>query len=198
MSDVTDDGAAGDASVAPVSTGDGEPVSTGDGEESYGGILTAYPYAFRTSDSWTFKTYTAISGLLAAVVVVLFAFALVTLLGSTGGAPGGTFTFSRAFFVFLMLLVLAPLVAPVLLVARRHRRTGSDARYDRALAVGGYGYLLALYLSLVITTPPDLQEHPGGVVGALASFLYGLPRAAAVLPPVLAVALIYLAHRRSA
>jgi hypothetical protein len=188
MSDATDEVAA-----------DGE-VGSAAGEDSaagtYKGILTAFPYALRASESRTFTLYAAVSGLLGAVVVLLFTFALVTLLGSTGGAPGGTFTFSRAFFIFLMFLVLAPLVAPVLFVARRHRRVGSDPRYDRALALGGYGFLLALYLALVITTPADLREDPGGVVGSVAAALYGLPDAVAVVPPVVAALVIYLTHRR--
>jgi len=165
-------------------------------DSTYKGVLTAFPYALRTSESRVFKTYAAVSGVFAALIVLLFGFAVVTLLGGTAGAPGGSFTFSRAFFIFLMFLVVAPLVTPVLLVARRHRRTEPDVRYDRALAVSGYGFLLALYLSLVITTPAELQEAPGGPFGAVASFLYGLPRPAAAVPPVLAVVAMYLAYRR--
>jgi hypothetical protein len=176
--------------VTPASGGES------DAEDSYGGILTAFPYAIRASDSRVFQTYAAVSALFAALTVLLFAFAVVTLLGRTASAPGGSFTFSRAFFIFLMALVVAPLVTPVLLVARRHRRTEPDARYDRALAVSGYGFLLSLYLSLVVTTPAELQEEPGGPFGAVAAFLYGLPTPAAVVPPVLAVVAMYLAYRR--
>ena len=165
-------------------------------ESTYKGILTAFPYALRTSESRVFKAYTAISGVFAALIVVLFAFAVVTLLGGTAESPGGSFTFSRAFFIFLMFLVIAPLVTPVLLVARRHRRTSSTVRYDRTLAVTGYGFLGALYLSLVISTPPDLQESSSGLLGAGLELLYGLPTAAAAVPPALAVATIYLAHRK--
>ena len=172
-------------------------MSDGANEEStYAGILTAFPYALRTSESRVFKTYAAVSGVFAALIVLLFAFAVVTLLGGTAGSPGGSFTFSRAFFVFLMFLVIAPLVTPVLLVARRHRRTDSTVEYDRTLAVTGYGFLGALYLSLVITTPPDLQESAAGPLGAGLDVLYGLPTVAATVPPAVAVATIYLAHRR--
>jgi len=165
-------------------------------DSTYKGILTAFPYALRTSESRVFKSYAAVSGVFAALIVVLFAFALVTLLGGTAGSPGGSFTFSRAFFIFLMFLVIAPLVTPVLLVARRHRRTDSTVEYDRSLAVAGYGFLAALYLGLVISTPPDLQESTGGPLGAGLEFLYGLPTLAAAVPPAVAVATIYLAHRR--
>jgi hypothetical protein len=204
MTDATDGEVTADGDVAtPVGDGsEGRPRSTpqrraqSDAEDSYGGILTAFPYAIRASDSRVFQTYAAVSALFAALTVLLFAFAVVTLLGGTASAPGGSFTFSRAFFIFLMALVVAPLVTPVLLVARRHRRTEPDARYDRALAVSGYGFLLSLYLSLVVTTPAELQEEPGGPFGAVAAFLYGLPTPAAVVPPVLAVVAMYLAYRR--
>ncbi|QLH84909.1 hypothetical protein HZS54_05205 [Halosimplex pelagicum] len=179
---------------------DGEAASAprgdSDAAETYKGILTAYPYAFRASESMAFRIYAGVSALLGAGVVLLFTFAIVTLLGSTADAAGGSFTFSRAFFLFLMLLVVAPLVAPVLFVARRHRRVGSETRYDRQLAATGYGFLLAMYVALVITTPADLREDPGGALGFVAEFLYGLPNAAAVVPPVGAALLIYLSHRQ--
>jgi len=189
MSDATDEVSA-DGEVASASSGGS------DAAETYKGLLTAYPYAIRASGSVAFRIYAGVSALFGAGVVLLFTFAVVTLLGSTGGAPGGTFTFSRAFFLFLMFLVLAPLVAPVLFVARRHRRVGSTTRYDRAMAATGYGFLLAMYVALVITTPADLQEDPGGLLGAVAEFLYGLPNAAAVAPPVVAALTVYLTHRR--
>ncbi|QLH79922.1 hypothetical protein HZS55_05105 [Halosimplex rubrum] len=179
---------------------DGEvPPASGDGSdaaETYKGLLTAYPYAFRASDSMAFRIYAGVSALFGIGVVLLFTFAVVTLLGSTADAAGGSFTFSRAFFLFLMFLVLAPLVAPVLFVARRHRRVGSETRYDRQMAATGYGFLLAMYVALVITTPADLQEDPGGLFGAVAEFLYGLPNGTAVVPPVAAALLIYLTHRQ--
>jgi len=189
MSDATDEVSA-DGEVASASSGES------DAAETYKGLLTAYPYAFRASESMAFRIYAGVSALFGAGVVLLFTFAVVTLLGATADAPGGSFTFSRAFFLFLMFLVLAPLVAPVLFVARRHRREGSDARYDRQLAATGYGFLLSMYVALVITTPADLQENPDGAFGAVAEFLYGLPNEAAVVPPVGAAILIYLTHRR--
>ncbi|WP_436929913.1 hypothetical protein [Halosimplex halobium] len=188
MSDATDEVGA-DGEVASASSDEGAA-------ETYKGILTAYPYAIRASDSLAFRIYAGTSALFGAGIVLLFTFAVVTLLGATAEAPGGSFTFSRAFFLFLMLLVVAPLVAPVLFVARRHRRTGSDTRYDRGMAATGYGFLLAMYVALVITTPADLQEDPGGALGAVAEFLYGLPNEAAVVPPVAAALLIYLTHRQ--
>lgn len=162
-------------------------------DDAYGGILTAYPYAFLASDSLLFKTYAVIGGLVTLLVVTLFTFAVVNLLGSSADAPGGTFTFSRAFFFFLMLLVIVPLVTPVLLVARRHRRRGGNRRYDRALAAAGYLFVLAFYVGLGISVPPALQEDSPGALGAV---LYSLPRFSGVVPPIVGAAVIYLVHRR--
>ncbi|MFB6151664.1 MAG: hypothetical protein ABEJ40_07650 [Haloarculaceae archaeon] len=165
-------------------------------DDAYGGILGAFPYAVRASDSWLFRGYAVAGGLLAALVVVLFALALVVLLGQTANAPGGRLTFSRAFYVFLMLLVVGPLIAPVVLVARRHRRAGSTTRYDRGLAVGGYLFVAGLYLGLVVSTPESQQRTATGVLGPALTALYDLPPAAGAVPPVVAAGLIVVLHRR--
>jgi len=170
-------------------------TEAGDGD-SYGGVVGAFPYAFRTSGSRLFRSYAAVGGLLAAVVVALFVLALVTMVGRTASATGGTFTFSRAFFVVVMVLVVVPLVAPVLLVARRHRQSGSTAEYDRALAGAGCLFVFALYLGLVISAPDSLTDDPGGgPLGAVVTWLYALPRTAGAVPPLVAAAGVYAVHR---
>jgi multisubunit Na+/H+ antiporter MnhG subunit len=187
---MTDAPAETDGEVEPATSGNS---ATGEDDSTYSGLPSAFPYAFRSSESRLFRTYVVVGGLAALFVVLAFAAALVNLMGETAGAPGGTFTFSRAFFIVLMVLVFAPLVAPVLLAARHHRRVGPNRRYDRALAVGGYLFFLGMYVSLAVSVPPALQDESPGAVGA---FLYSLPTPAAVVPPVVAVVGIYLAHRR--
>jgi hypothetical protein len=192
--DATDDAtASADAADGPVASAEDVPD-----ERSYSGIFGAFPYAFRHSDSRLFRAYAVVGGLAAALVAVLFVLAVVVAIANTTGGAGGTFTFSRAFFVFLMMLVIAPLVAPILAVARRHRRRATpgasapSAGYDRALAATGFLFLLALYAGLGISVPPALQEESPGAIGA---FLYSLPRAAGAVPPLAGAALIYLVHR---
>lgn len=164
--------------------------------EGYGGLLGALPYAYRASDSRIFRSYVALGGLLALLVGLLFGLALVVAVYRTLGAGGGTFTFSRAFVLTVGLLVVLPLLAPVLLVARRHRREGSDARYDAAMAGGGYLFVLSLYVGLIISTPVAQQETPPALVAPVVDGLYALPRAAGLAPPILAAAAIVLVHRR--
>lgn len=165
-------------------------------EDAYGGLFGAFPYAFRRSESRLFRSYVVVGGLFAALLVFAFGAAVVVAVADTLGAVGGTFTFSRSFVLFVGFLVVVPILAPVLLVARRHRRAGSTRRYDRALAASGYLFIPALYLLLVISAPPEFREQPAGAVAPLVEFLYGLPPAAGIVPPLVAAATTYLVHRR--
>jgi hypothetical protein len=165
-------------------------------ERSYGGLPGALPYAFRRSDSRLFKSYVVVGGLVALGIVVFFGMAVVVAVSETLGAVGGTFTFSRAFVLFVGLLVVVPVLAPILLVARRHRRGGSTRTYDRALAASGYLFVPAMYLLLVITAPPDLREAPPAALAPVVEWLYALPPVAGVVPPLVAAAVTYLVHRR--
>jgi len=166
--------------------------------QTYSGLVSAFPYAFRRSDSLLLKSYVVVGGLVAVVVTLLFCFALVVLVAATTGGPGGTFTVSRAFFIVIGLFVVAPLLAPVLLVARRHRRsegTGRSTRYDAALALAGYLLLTSLYVAVVITIPPEQQTVPAGALAPVVEFLYALPALAGLLPPIAAVCAMIVIHR---
>lgn len=167
------------------------------GEDSYAGLLGAFPYALMRSDSTLFKTYALLGGFLAVGITLLFTLSVVVLLGGTAAAAGGSFTFSRAFFIFVGFLVVAPLLAPVLFVARRHRRSSSSGRYDATLAALGYLFLASLFVALVISTPGEQQEAVSGLFAPLVQLLYGLPRLAGVVPPLLVAALIWVAGRRT-
>jgi uncharacterized membrane protein YuzA (DUF378 family) len=162
---------------------------------TYDGVLGAFPYAFRTSDSRLFRSYAVLGGLATALVVLVFGSALVTLIANTLGTVGGTFTFVRAFYITVGLAIVAPLLAPVLLVARRHRRTGSTGDYDGALGAAGYLFLLSLYLALVISAPPGARSEPPAVLAPAVETLYALPPVAALAPPLLAIGFGYLLHR---
>lgn len=163
---------------------------------SYRGILGAVPFAIRESDSWVFRAYAVAGSLTALLVALLVGTALVVLVAATAGAAGGMLTLSRAFFVVVGLLVVAPLVAPVLFVARRHRRDRDvDPRYDLALGAAGFGFLLALYAGLLATVPPAQQTPPTGLFAPVVRFLYGLAPLVGLVPPTVAALLIYGVHR---
>lgn len=163
--------------------------------EGYRGVVGAFPYALRASDSWLFRSYAAVSALAAAGVTLVFAAGVVQLIAATSGVEGGTLTLSRAFFVVVGLFVVVPLVAPTLLVARRHRRGERRARgYDAALALAGYAFLLSLYVGLLIGSPSAFESVPDGPAAPVVAALYGLPRIAGVGPPLLGVGAIVAAH----
>lgn len=168
-----------------------------DEERAYRGVLGAFPYALRRSDSRLFRSYALVGGLAVLAVTAAFVLALVYLIGGSFGARAGVFTFSRSFYVVVALFVIAPLIAPILLVARRHRRGRSDRQYDRALAASGYLFLLSLYLMLVISTPEKFQEpiDQYGVFAPLIGALYGLPPLSGVGAPLSAATVVYLVHR---
>ncbi|WP_435347751.1 hypothetical protein [Haloarchaeobius sp. HRN-SO-5] len=177
---------------------------TDDAERTYNGVFGAFPYAIRASESLLFKLYAVVAGLLGLVLTFYFGAALVVQVANTLGSTGGTFTFLRAFYVFFGLLVVAPVVAPVLFVARRHRRAGGGARYDRLMAVTGFAFLLSLYLALVISMPPTFtldgetvtRPEPGGLFAPVVRVLYAMPPVSSPLPPVLAGLVMFLLGRR--
>ena len=211
------DGTAGRDGVAPDDDADAvDAASTGEtGDDAYGGVFGAFPYAFRSSDSVLFKTYALLGGLLTFVVALLFGLALVVLIGSTAGVGGGTFSFSRAFFVLVGLLLVAPLLAPVLFVARRHRRGTADRSYDARMAATGYLFVLSVYVAGVISTPEAQQQSVADSLGTvvlfggsgievafsldplsvvlvpLVEFFYALPRLAGLVPPLLVAFLVW-------
>lgn len=159
----------------------------------YGGLLGAFPYAFRESDSWLFRAYVVVGGLLAAFVAALFALALVVQVFRTAGVGGGTFTFSRAFFILVGFLVVVPLVAPVLFVARRHRRETAREGFDARMALAGFLYVGTLVLGALLAGTEAPRPGPlAPVVGAL----HDAPAWLGAVPPLLgALAVLYLGRR---
>jgi uncharacterized membrane protein YuzA (DUF378 family) len=176
--------------------------------DGYRGLFGAFPYAFRRSDSWTFRSYVVLGGLAAGLVSLFVAIGLVVLIANTARIGGGSLTLSRSFYVVVGLFVVAPMLAPVLLVARRHRRRQGDAggqrRYDALLAVTGYLFVVSVYVGVVISMPESWtldgelvrRPPPSGAFAPVVAFLYDLPRLAAVVPPAAVAALIVAVHRR--
>ena len=172
--------------------------------DDYSGFLGAFPYAFRRSDSRLFRAYAAVGGLLAAALAVFFTFALVVTVASTATLSGGTITFVRSVFILFGFLVVAPLVAPVLFVARRHRRAGSDPGYDAGLAGAGAVYLVTLYCGAVASMPESFEidgqvttrPEPSGLTAPVVEALYAVPEVLSWTIPLAGALLILLVHRR--
>lgn len=181
-----------------VDDGAGDSIDSDESPEAtYGGLLGAIPYAFRASDSSLLRSYVVVGILLALLVTALFVQALVVLLGGTVGTSGGTFTFSRAFFVVVALAIVVPLLAPIISTARRHRRGYGDRRTDGWIGALGYLFVGALYLGLVVSAPPELRESVEGPLAPVVEALYALPWPVAILPPTLVAIAMYVVHRRA-
>lgn len=172
--------------------------------EEYSGLFGAFPYAIRHSDSLLFRVYAVLGGLLAAALAVFFTLALVVTIASTADLGDGTITFVRSVFIVLGFLVVAPLVAPVLFVARRHRREGSDGRYDAGLAGAGGIYLVTLYLGAIASMPAKFEldgevttrPEPSGLTAPIVETLYAMPEYLSWTLPVAGAIVVYLVHRR--
>ncbi len=162
--------------------------------DSYRGVFGAIPYAIRNTDSWTMRVYGIVGGAAAGAIALVVTLALVVWMGETAGVQSGTFLFSRSLYVIAGFAAVAPLLAPLLFVARRHRRNDPVASgYDRWLAYAGFLFLISLYLGMVISAPADLRDPTGS---AVVSALYALPAAAGVVPPIVAGAVVFWTHYR--
>lgn len=164
----------------------------------YRGLLGAFPYAFRETDSRLCKSYVLLGGLLAVLTAVGFLISLAGVVANPGG--GGSLV------VLLALLVVAPLVAPVLFVAHRHRTSKDTTRYDFLLALSGYAFVVTLYAGILASIPECFEtggeticrSPPSGVFAPLVRFLYEMPEQWSFLVPLAGALLIYLTHRVAA
>ncbi len=162
--------------------------------DSYRGVFGAIPYAIRNTDSWTMRVYGVVGAVAAAFITLVVTLGLVVWMGETAEVQSGTFLFSRSLYVVAGFAAVAPLLAPLLFVARRHRRDDRVAAgYDRWLAVTGFVFLVSLYLGMVISAPADLRDPTDSV---LVSALYALPSRAGFAPPIVGAGLVFLTHFR--
>lgn len=155
--------------------------------DGYRGLVGAFIYAFRTSTSVIFRVYVVVSTIVGVYVSLLIGLAIVAWSGASVAFG------DQAFLAVIGIFLLVPLVTPVLVAARRHRRRESSAHADAVIALTGYGFILSIVLALFITDPAD--HAVSGPLGNVAAFLDGLPRATGLLPPLIATVLIVVAIR---
>jgi hypothetical protein len=157
------------------------------GGEPYSGLIGAYRYAFRQSDSILFRAYVAASAFVGAFVSLLLVLGVINWAGNAGQFG------ERALLSVIGVLILAPLFAPVLILARRYRFGIRSPGDDRLFALAGAGFLASIYLALFITDP-NAHSASGPLAGPV-TVLDRLPRIYGLVPPVVAVLGIYLVVR---
>lgn len=163
-------------------------------DESRSILVGSFRRAFADTDSLLLKSYVAVSLFFGGLLALLLLLALpVWVFNTTGGSELATF--SRAFLIVGGVLLLVALVAPVVSAGRRHARGTASTSADVSLALAGYLFILSLYVSLLISAPPDQRETPSALVATAVEFLYSLPSIYAVVPPLVAAALIAVVHR---
>lgn len=156
--------------------------------ETYGGLIGAFPYAFRQSESWLFRSYVLVSAVVGGFLGLLLLLGLVTWLAGPTGLAG-----QNALLGVIGIFVLAPLAAPVLFVARRHRLDDDRPGVDRLFGLVGYAFVGSLYLALLITDPS--HHTVSGPIRPVIDALDALPRTYGFVPPV-AVAIAILGVAR--
>lgn len=170
--------------------------------DEYRGAIGAVPYALRRSDSWLFRSYVVVGSVVALLVALLTVLGIIVLFGQTAEFRGGSLTLSRSFYALVGLFAFVPLVAPILLVARRHRREGSKPAYDRWLGVSGYVFVLSLYAGLIASIPATFEldgeiqtrEAPSGLAAPIVEALYAIPPELSVLVPAAGALVIVGVH----
>ncbi|WP_135824603.1 hypothetical protein [Halorussus ruber] len=162
-------------------------------EESRSVLVGSFRRAYADTESRLLKSYVVVSLFLGGLLALLLLLALpVWVLNTAGGSELATF--SRAFLIVGGVLLLVALVAPVVSAGRRHARGTGNTRADVSLALSGYVFVLSLYVSLLISAPPDQREAPPALVAPIVEFLYSLPATYAVAPPLVAAALVLVVH----
>lgn len=156
--------------------------------EAYRGLVGAFGFALRRSESWILRSY-----VVAATAVGVFV-ALLLLLGLASWAANPVAFGERAFLLLVGLLVVLPLFAPVLVVARRHRLgLRPPASADRWLGLAGYAFVAALVLGLYVSDPTT--HAATGLLGPVVRRLDALPDVAGLVPPVAAAVAVAVVVR---
>lgn len=153
--------------------------------EHYRGLVGAFLFAGRRSRSWLFRSYVLFSAFVGAYTAILFTLGLVSWIGRPGAFG------ERAFLAVIAIFLLLPLFAPVLLVARRNRRSETRPGADRLLGLAGYGFVVSVVLALLISDPTE--HEVAGIAGIVLGWIDRLPAEASLVPPVVAIGLLVLA-----
>lgn len=143
------------------------------------------------------RAYTVVGLSLAVLTGVLIALALPTWIARTGGTSA-TLMLGQGLLVLAGLAVIAGFVLPILLAHRRLPDPGTAVARERAYGLLGGGYIVAIYLALLVSAPPEAREAPSGPLAPAIEVAYGLDPVYGVVPPLAVVVLVIALDRRFA
>ena len=146
------------------------------------GIVEKYKYTFNESSSWVFKSYAIISTIVGIFIVFLITMAVITWTANPiGEGPLGTGTSvfrEQVLLGAILLAIIIPLFGPTFVVSNRHQRGINSRRGDFMMACAGYGFMVALFVGLIILDPNSHQGNSslGGMAIWIDSFsgFYGV------------------------
>lgn len=155
--------------------------------EGYRGLVGAFVYAFRKTDSWVFRVYAILSAVVGLYIALLIGLAIVAWAGTTMAFG------DQAFLAVIGIVLLVPLFTPVLVTARRLRQGTSTEHAAVLVSLAGYGFIASIILALLITDPT--RHSIPGRMGALILVIQDIPRPFGVVPPIIAAVIIAIAIR---
>ncbi len=149
-----------------------------------------YGSAINSGRSWVLRGYAALAVLLSAFVVLLVVLALPGWIARAVDTSA-TLMLAPGLLVLVGLALVVAWYAPVYLAVRRCPTPGTARGLERVYGLCGFGIIIGVYIGLLIAVPPAEQTTPPAAIAPLVEVLYGMPPAAGIVPPLVAmVALI--------
>lgn len=145
--------------------------------------------------SLVLRTYAVVGSLLATGTALLIVLALPTWIAQTTGASA-TLMLGQGMLILGGLAVIVVVVLPLLLAARRLPEPGAEPVRERIYGAVGFAVGGAVYVSLVISAPPEARSQPPAAIAPLVDRLYALDPVFAILPPLAVLALLLALDRR--
>ncbi len=143
------------------------------------------------------RSYTIIG-----VIVTLFSLSLLVLAlptwiaQTTGTSP--TLMLAQGLLFLLILGVVAAVLAPVLLAHRRLPTPGEHWRRESLYGVLGYLEVIALYMALIISAPPETLGDAPALLEPAVEALNAFDPVLAIIPPIGVLGLLYYVDHRLA
>lgn len=160
-------------------------------------VIAAVRSCWGRDRSAILRSYTIVGVLVTLFSLSLLVLALPTWIAQTTGTSA-TLMLAQGLLFLLGLGVVAAVLAPILLAHRRFPTPGEHWRFESLY--GGLGYLeiIALYMAMIISAPPDTLGDVPTLLEPVVEALNALDPVLSIVPPVGVLALLYYLDYRIA